>query len=38
MKNIKFLGFIITPNGIIIDLIYIKAIKEWPKLESYKAI
>ena len=27
-KNVKFLGFIITPRGIIIDPTYIKAIKE----------
>ena len=37
-KYIKFLGFIITPKGIIIDLTYIKAIKEQPKLKSYKNI
>ena len=37
-KNIKFLGFIITSKGIIIDPTYIKAIKEWPKPKSYRDI
>ena len=37
-KNVKFLGFIITPRGIIIDLNRVKAIKEWPKPKSYRDI
>ena len=37
-KNIKFLGFIITPRGIIIDPNRVKAIKEWPKPKSYRDI
>ena len=38
IKNVKFLGFIITPRGIIIDPTYIKAIKEQPKPKSYRDI
>ena len=37
-KNVKFLGFIITPRGIIIDPNHVKAIKEWPKPKSYRDI
>ena len=37
-KNVKFLGFIITLNGIVMDLARVKAIKEWPKPESYRDI
>ena len=37
-KNVKFLGFIITPRGIIIDPTYVKAIKEQPKPKSYRDI
>ena len=38
IKNIKFLGFIITPNSIIMDPAYIKDIKKWPKPKSYRDI
>ena len=37
-KNFKFLGFIIIPNSIIMDPARVKAIKEWPKPESYRNI
>ena len=37
-KNVKFLGFIITSRGIIIDPIHVKAIKKWPKPKSYRDI
>ena len=37
-KNVKFLGFIITPRGIIIDPTHVKAIKEQPKPKSYRDI
>ena len=37
-KNVKFLGFIITPNGIIINPARVKVIKEQPKPKSYKDI
>ncbi|OCK94685.1 uncharacterized protein K441DRAFT_559886, partial [Cenococcum geophilum 1.58] len=37
-KNVKFLGFIITPRGIIIDPNRVKAIKEWLKPKSYRDI
>ena len=37
-KNVKFLGFIIIPNGIIIDPKRVKAIKEWPRPKSYRDI
>ena len=37
-KNVKFLGFIITPRGIIIDPTRVKAIKEQPKPKSYRDI
>ena len=37
-KNVKFLGFIITSRGIIIDPTYIKAIMEQPKPKSYRDI
>jgi len=38
IKNVEFLGFIITPRGIIIDSTYVKAIEEWPKPKSYRDI
>ena len=37
-KNVEFLGFIITPRGIIMDPTRVKAIKEWPKPKSYRDI
>ena len=37
-KNVKFLGFILTPRGILIDPTRVKAIKEWPKPKSYRDI
>ena len=37
-KNVKFLGFIVTPNGIIMDPTHVKAIEEWPKPKSYRDI
>ena len=37
-KNVKFLGFTITPRGIIMDPNRVKAIKEWPKPKSYRDI
>ena len=37
-KNVKFLGFIVTPNSIVIDPTRVKAIKEWPKPKSYRDI
>ena len=38
IKNIKFLGFIIIPNSIMMDPIYIKVIKEWPEPKFYRNI
>ena len=38
IKNIKFLGFIVIPNSIIIDSKCVKAIKEQPKPKSYRDI
>ena len=37
-KLIKFLGYLITPKGVIIDPTRVKAIKEQPKPKSYKDI
>jgi hypothetical protein len=37
-NHVEFLGFIIIPAGIIMDPIHVKAIEEWPKLESYRDI
>jgi hypothetical protein len=36
--HVKFLGFIVMPAGIVMDPIHVKAIEEWPKLESYRDI
>jgi hypothetical protein len=38
MNHIEFLGFIITPAGIVMDPVHVKVIKEWPELESYRDI
>ena len=37
-KLVKFLSYLITPEGIVIDPIRVKAIKEQPKPKSYKDI
>jgi hypothetical protein len=35
---VEFLGFIITPAGIVMDPVRMKAIEEWPEPESYRDI
>jgi len=37
-KNVEFLGFIITPRGIIMNPNRVKAIKGWPEPKSYRDI
>jgi hypothetical protein len=37
-KSVEFLGFIVTPNGVVMDPIRVKTIKEWPEPEGYKDI
>jgi hypothetical protein len=37
-KSVEFLGFIVTPNGVVMDPIRVKTIKEWPDPEGYKDI
>ena len=37
-KNVKFLGFIITSGGIMMDFAHIKIIEEWPESEFYRDI
>jgi hypothetical protein len=38
MNHVEFLGFIVTPAGIVMDPVRVKAIEEWPELESYRDI
>jgi hypothetical protein len=35
---VEFLGFIVTPAGIVMDPVHMKAIEEWPEPESYRDI
>ena len=35
---IEFLGYFVTPKGIVMDSAQVKAIKEWPEPEFYKDI
>ena len=37
-KSVEFLGFIVTPGGVVMDPIRVKTIEEWPEPESYKDI
>ncbi|OCK72640.1 hypothetical protein K432DRAFT_316181, partial [Lepidopterella palustris CBS 459.81] len=37
-KHVEFLGFIVTPKGVVIDPIRVKAIKKWPEPKFYKDI
>ena len=37
-ESVKFLGFIITPKGVVIDLEQVRTITEWPKPKGYKDI
>jgi hypothetical protein len=37
-KSVEFLGFIVTPEGVVMDLVRVKTIREWPELEGYKDI
>jgi hypothetical protein len=37
-NHVEFLGFIVTPAGVVMDPIRVKAIEEWPELESYRDI
>ena len=34
-KQVKFLGYIITPTGVIMDPVQIQTIQEWPEPKSY---
>jgi hypothetical protein len=37
-KSVEFLGFIVTPEGVVMDPVHVKTIREWPELEGYKDI
>ena len=37
-KNVEFLGFIVILNGIVMDPVHIKAIKEWLKPKFYRDV
>ena len=37
-ESVKFLGFIITPKGVVIDLEQVRTITEWPEPKGYKDI
>ncbi|KAF4539175.1 Reverse transcriptase domain protein [Lasiodiplodia theobromae] len=37
-KTVEFLGFVVTPEGIVMDPERVKAIQEWPTPESYRDV
>lgn len=37
-KSVEFLGFIVTPGGVVMDPVRVQTIKEWPEPEGYKDI
>jgi transposase InsO family protein len=37
-KSVEFLGFIVTPEGVVMDPVRVKTIREWPEPEGYKDI
>ncbi|UPX20316.1 uncharacterized protein EKO05_0010552 [Ascochyta rabiei] len=37
-KSVEFLGFVITPDGVVIDPKRVRTITKWPKPSSYKDI
>jgi hypothetical protein len=37
-KNIEFLGFVVTPDGVVIDAERVRSISGWPTLRSYREV
>jgi hypothetical protein len=37
-KSVEFLGFIVTPGGVVMDPVRVQTIQEWPELTGYKDI
>jgi hypothetical protein len=37
-KSVEFLGFIVTPEGVVMDLERVRTIIEWPEPEGFKDI
>ena len=37
-KQVEFLGYIVTPTGVIMDPVRVQTIQEWPEPESYRDV
>ena len=37
-KQVEFLGYIMTPTGVVIDPVQVQTIQEWPEPESYRDV
>jgi hypothetical protein len=37
-KSVEFLGYVVTPGGVVMDPIRVKTIQDWPEPESYRDI
>ena len=37
-KSVEFLGFIVTPGGVVMDPVRVQTIQEWPEPTGYKDI
>lgn len=37
-KSVEFLGFIVTPNGVVMDPVRVQTIREWPEPTCYRDI
>ena len=37
-KQVEFLGYIVTPKGVVMDPVRVQTIQEWPEPESYRDV